>query len=136
MKWAIPFFATAAALGISTTPLHAQSTNRSDMEFTGYVFEQLKWEPAPTWLPSGSEMSILEGSPTDAGPYTIRLKLPAGYRIPTHWGAGDEHITVISGLLHIGTAPSYDKSTGKSIGAHSFALIPANMKHADWTDEE
>jgi hypothetical protein len=81
-------------------------------------------------------MVVLQGDPTKAGPYTIRLKLPAGYRVPLSWNDADVNLTVISGLLYIGIGPNFDQSNMKEIGATSFAMIPAKMKHTAWCDVE
>jgi len=84
----------------------------------------------------GAQMVVLQGDPTKAGLYTIRLKFPAGYQMPLHWHDTEENLTVISGLLHIGIAPTFDATNSKEIGALSFAVIPAKMKHTAWCDAE
>jgi quercetin dioxygenase-like cupin family protein len=101
----------------------------------GYVADDMKWIDGPPSLP-GARMVVLQGDPTKAGPYTIRLKFAAGYRIPLHSHDADENLTVISGLLHIGIAPNFDQTNSKEIGASSFATIPAKMKHTAWCDAE
>jgi hypothetical protein len=35
-------------------------------------------------------------------PFTIRLKLPADYKIPAHWHPAIEHVTVLSGTFNLG----------------------------------
>lgn len=81
-------------------------------------------------------MMILQGDITKAGPYTIRLRVPAGYKVPLHWNDNEVNMTVISGILHIGIAPNYNATNSKEIGALSFASIPARMKHTEWVDTE
>jgi quercetin dioxygenase-like cupin family protein len=66
----------------------------------------------------------------------MRLKLPANYRIPAHWHPADEHVTVISGTFNMGTGDVLDTTTGKTLPAGSFALMPAQMHHFAWTSEE
>ena len=46
-------------------------------------------------LPKGGQATVLYGDPAKAGPFAIRLKAPAGYRVPRHWHPTDEHVTVI-----------------------------------------
>jgi hypothetical protein len=79
-------------------------------------------------------MVVLQGDPTKAGPYTVRLKLPAGYRVALNWHDADQNFTVISGLLYIGIGPTFDQSNMKEIGATSFAVVPAKMKYTAWCD--
>jgi quercetin dioxygenase-like cupin family protein len=38
-----------------------------------------------------------------AGPFVIRLMLPAGYKLPPHWHAQEESLTVISGTCYFRT---------------------------------
>ena len=111
----------------------SSSTNTLPKSYSGYVFDQFEWVNAST-LPAGATMALLESTPSKAGPYTVRYKLPAGYRIPLSWSSTDERVTVLSGLLNIGMSPSYDKSSSKAIAAGSFAFIPGKMRFTAWTD--
>lgn len=97
---------------------------------------EAKWKPALSMLPTGAEMSVLEGDPEKPAPFTIRLKLPANYTIPTHWHPYDEHITVISGQLNIGLGDRLDLTKGKAHIAGSYARIPAKMHLFIWTAQE
>ena len=42
------------------------------------------------------------GDPGKDGLYVVRLKMPAGYRIPAHNHPTTENVTVVSGNFHIG----------------------------------
>src|SRR5579862_6424152 len=115
MKTLTLFFAGLTAFTISlkanTTVTHGTSatttttttatTPPAGHPIAGYVAEDMKWVNGPSSLP-GSQMAVLQGDPTKAGPYTIRLKLPAGYKIPLNWHDADVSLTVISGMLNIG----------------------------------
>ncbi len=79
---------------------------------------------------------ILQGDITKPGPFTIRLRIPAGYKVPLHWNDNEVNITVLSGLLHIGIAPNFDETRSKEIGTLSFATLPPRMKHTEWVDTE
>jgi hypothetical protein len=46
---------------------------------------ELIWVDPPPALPKGPTMAVLAGDPGKPGPFTIRTKLPPGYRIPPHW---------------------------------------------------
>src|ERR1700738_1953832 len=64
---------------------------------------ELKWGPAPPVVPSGAQAAILAGDPfKDGDAYTLRLKMPDGYRVAPHWHPTDENITVLSGTLGAG----------------------------------
>ena len=98
--------------------------------------DDLHWQAGPPALPAGAQTTLLEGDPTKAGPFTVRLKTPAGYQIPAHWHPADEHVTVLSGTIYMGMGDKLDKAGGKALPAGSFAVMPAKMHHYAWTDEE
>jgi len=51
-------------------------------------------------VPKGAEATVFEGDPfKDDSLYTLRLKMPDGYKIPPHWHPTDENLTVLSGTL-------------------------------------
>jgi len=45
------------------------------------------------------EMAALAGDPASSGLVTVRVKMPAGYKVPAHWHPTDEHVTVLSGAV-------------------------------------
>jgi hypothetical protein len=92
----------------------------------------LKWMAAPPALPPGSQVAVLQGDPTKEGPFTLRAKLPAGYKVPPHWHPTDENVTVISGTLLMGMGDKLDRSMAKSMGAGSFISLPAKCHHFVW----
>ena len=82
----------------------------------------LKWGPAPPVFQPGAEMAVLQGNPGSAGAYTVRLKMPDGYKIMPHWHPTTENVTVISGTFHLGTGSKFDEAAGSEMPAGSFAL--------------
>ena len=96
----------------------------------------LQWGPAPPGLPSGAEVSVLEGDPSKPGPFTIRAKMPDGYRIQAHWHPGVEHVTVMSGTFHLGMGPKFDENAGQAYAAGSFLWMGPHMKHYAWATGE
>lgn len=89
----------------------------------------VKWGSAPASVPPGAQGAVLQGDPGKAGPFTLRLKLPHGYRIPPHYHPAIEHITVIQGTFVLGMGDKADAGTEKTLGAGSFAFMPAGMRH-------
>lgn len=59
-----------------------------------------------------------------AGFFTLRLTLPADYKIPAHWHPADEHVTVLSGAFIMGLGDKLDEQQGKPLSAGGFAHIP------------
>ena len=96
----------------------------------------LTWEAGPPSLPPGAKMALLEGNPKDAGPFTLRLQLPAGYRVPPHWHPVIEHVTVISGVFHMGMGEVFDPGRGMALPAGSMAIMAVGSRHFAWTGGE
>lgn len=91
--------------------------------------DQVTWGAAPAVLPAGAKLAVLEGDPTKSGAYTMRLFMPNGYRIPPHFHAGVEHVTVVSGALMVGMGETFDEAQMKTLPAGTFAAIPVGMHH-------
>ena len=95
----------------------------------------LQWEPGPEALPPGGQAVVLSGNPAQPGPFIMRFKAPAGYKIPPHWHSATEEITVLSGSLNLGMGDTLDQSTSQALGPGGFASMPAGMHHFAWTRE-
>lgn len=93
----------------------------------------LKWGAAPPNLPKGAQLAVLSGDPGSAGPFVVRLKLPAGYKIPAHSHPTAEFVTVLAGSFHLGMGDKLDPKQGKALGPGGFAEAAANMNHFGWT---
>jgi mannose-6-phosphate isomerase-like protein (cupin superfamily) len=92
--------------------------------------DQVKWGPAPPFIPAGAQLAVLEGNPmADSGDFTIRLKMPDGYRVAPHTHPNRENVTVLSGTLKVGMGDTFDASKMMSFGAGSFAYLDPSMHH-------
>ena len=91
---------------------------------------QIQWGPPPPLLQPGAQFAVLEGDPTaSTGDFTIRLKMPAGYKIAPHWHPKRENVTVISGTLKLGMGDTFDTSKMTSLPAGSFGYLDSDMHH-------
>jgi hypothetical protein len=88
-----------------------------------------KWGDPPPVFEKGATFTVVSGNPGEAGPYVVRLKMPAGYKINPHWHPADENVTVISGTMALGMGEKFDKATMTVLPAGSYALLPAEMRH-------
>ena len=97
--------------------------------------KDVKWGPAPPDLPKGAELAVLHGDPSKKAPFTLRLKLPAGYKIPPHWHTKDEQLTILSGvfILHMGDTMDAPAS---NLEAGAYHFLPGKMHHAAETKGE
>jgi quercetin dioxygenase-like cupin family protein len=101
-----------------------------------FVPSEIKWGDAPTALPPGAKLSVLEGNPMAKGIYTMRLQMPAGYKIPPHHHLQVEHVTVISGNFNLGMGDKFDESAGKAMPAGTFGFLPPKHNHFAWAKDE
>lgn len=95
--------------------------------------KDLKWGPVPNVLPPGATFAVVSGDPMKEEPYVIRLKMPAGYKIPAHNHPTSEYVTVLSGNFHLGLGDKLDPKKGMMLTAGGFAAAPAKMNHFAWT---
>ena len=111
-------------VAVSQTPSPAPATH------TILSADTLKWGPPPPALPAGAEAAVLAGDPATAGSqFTLRLKMPAGYKVSPHWHPADEHVTVLQGTLMVGMGETFDAATMKTLTAGSFVVMPKEMRH-------
>ena len=90
----------------------------------------LKWGPAPAVLPRGAEATIISGDPSKNEPYVLRVRMPAGYKVPAHHHPTTESVTVLSGNFHLGMGDKLDEKNGMELTAGGYAEAPANMNHS------
>jgi hypothetical protein len=112
-------------------PKHAD-----DKEHVIVTPDKIKWGPAPPALPSGAQVAILSGNPMKTGAYTIRVKLPDGYKVPPHWHPTDENVTVIKGTFNVGRGEKFDADATKEMPAGSYMRMPKTMRHFAWAKGE
>jgi hypothetical protein len=108
-----------------------QTTNPSTTTTEHHVMKpsDLKWGEAPPGLPAGGKMAVLNGDPGQAGPFTVRLKAPAGYKVMPHTHPTAERLTVISGSYRVGMGEKFEEPKMQEMGPGSYVVLPANMAH-------
>ena len=119
----------AAALAISSLAFALDEKPMAKAEHVMFTGPDLKWGDAPPSLPAGAKFAVLEGDPGKEGFFTIRLQMPAGYKIAAHTHPTDEHVTVISGTCTFGMGPKHDDATAKELAAGGYVVMPAGMQH-------
>lgn len=96
----------------------------------------LQWKNGPASLPAGAQFAVLEGDPSKEGPFTMRLKLPDGFRIPPHLHPAVERVTVISGTFNLGVGEKFNAAATQPMTAGTFGFWPPGMKHFAWAQGE
>ena len=118
---------TMFAILLCATVLLASQTQPPHNAFTP---ADMPYGPVPAFIPAGAQLAVLEGDPTaSTGDFTIRMKMPDGYRIPPHWHPNRENVTVISGNFKVGMGDRFDTSKMMTFPAGSFAYLEPSMHH-------
>jgi len=95
----------------------------------------IQWKDGPPSLPPGAKAALIFGDPSKEGPFTLRLKMPADYKIPPHLHPDTETVTVISGSFNVSMGDTFDASKAKSMPAGSFIAVPKKSSHFAFTTE-
>jgi len=99
-------------------------------EKNAFTPDAVQFGPPPPFVAPGAQLAVLEGNPMAAsGDYTVRLKMPARYRIAPHWHPKRENVTVISGTFKVGMGDRFDEGSMLSFPAGSFAYLDPDMHH-------
>ena len=99
-------------------------------EKNAFTPADIPYGPAPAFVAPGAQLAVLEGNPgASSGDYTVRLKMPAGYRIAPHWHPQRENVTVISGTFKVGMGDQFNESAMGTFPAGSFAYLDPDMHH-------
>lgn len=126
MKTLITALLLSTALIVFSFPLKAQDHTVSQQHDGGHKMlnqQELQWQEGPASLPKGIKVAMLEGDLTKAVPFTIRIQLPANYKIPPHWHPAIEHVTVIKGNFYMGSGNKLDVNKATLLSEGGFAVM-------------
>jgi len=91
--------------------------------------DQVVFQPGPASFPAGSQIAVLQGNPAGNGEFTVRLKWPAGYRLPPHFHPTDENVTVLSGTFLVGLGDEINLDKALKLGPKGFITARALGHH-------
>ena len=130
-------FVTGSSIALAVAVVFAadQQASSSPLQNTTAIQHQvmnvsdLQWNDAPPGIPAGAKMAVLNGDPTKPGPFTVRLKAPAGYMIGPHTHPSDERVTVISGKFRIGMGDKPNDAFMREVDQGGYVVLPTGMAH-------
>jgi quercetin dioxygenase-like cupin family protein len=99
--------------------------------FRSILPEEIDWKPFSSFPPS-VRLAVVVGQPSEAGPYTIRVKAPHGAKLMPHRHPEDRVYTVISGVFYIGLGDQFDADKLQAYPAGSVIVLPGNTSHFHW----
>lgn len=94
-----------------------------------YRADNVERQSAPASLESGAEVAVLEGNPAEPGIFTMRVRMPDGFRIAPHWHPEVERVTVLSGTFHPGAGDILDRQVATPMGPGSYTAMQPGMRH-------
>jgi hypothetical protein len=122
----------SAMMGLSLLP-HGSGSALAGMAIVESP-KEVKWAPAAGQFLPGAQLAVLAGDPAKPGLYTIRFKMPAGYKVSPHWHPADVDVTVLTGTLGIAMGDKFDEHDGQFVKAGGFVVEPKQMHHYVWAD--
>jgi quercetin dioxygenase-like cupin family protein len=108
-----------------------QSHQPGQSEFRAIVSEEIDWEPFPGFPPA-VRLAVVVGTPSERGPYTIRVKAPHGAKLMPHKHPEDRVYTVISGVFYIGLGEEFDANKLEAYPPGAVIILPGNTAHFHW----
>ena len=76
----------------------------------------------------GVKLAVIEGDLAKPGPFMMRVKFPAGFKLAPHTHPTVEHTTVLSGSMRIGYGINPD-GPSELMAAGTIVITPANTAH-------
>lgn len=99
--------------------------------FRSILPEDIDWRSFPAFPPA-AQLAILVGDPNAAGPYLIRVKVPAGTKLMPHKHPEDRIYTVMSGVFYIGLGEEFNGDKMKAYPPGSVIVLPSKTWHFHW----
>src|SRR6476661_948369 len=81
--------------------------------------DDVKWGPVPPNIVAGAQLAVISGDPSKEDLYVIRLKMPAGYKVPAHYHPQYENVTVLTGEFHVGMGDNLPYLRGMPLSLQS-----------------
>jgi len=92
-----------------------------------FTAKDIEWKDLPSI--AGAKIAVLEGPMSEAGPFTARVRLPKGGKIPPHTHPAIEHVTVISGDFAMGMGEKWDDKAMHTLKAGDVMIMQPGTPH-------
>ena len=99
--------------------------------FRSILSEDIDWKPFAAFPPS-VRLAVVVGQPAQAGPYTIRVRVPHGVKLMPHRHPEDRIYTVMSGVFYIGLGDQFDGDKVRAFPPGSVIVLPGDTYHFHW----
>lgn len=90
---------------------------------------EIEWRDGPGSMEPGAQFAVLEGDPSAPGVFTMRIRMPDGFRIAPHYHPKPERVTVVSGTFRLGSGDVLDPANTTAMEPGSYTSMPPGMRH-------
>ena len=94
-----------------------------------YTPDDVDWQAGPASLEEGAQFAVLEGNPSEAGVFTMQIKMPDGFSINPHTPPNVERVTVLQGTFHLGSGEEVDRDVTEALPPGTYTSMPPGMVH-------
>jgi ketosteroid isomerase-like protein len=98
----------------------------SSTALVGLNGDELKWSDSSPF--PGAHVAVLYGASYTGG-YTIRMRRPDGHVEKPHYHESDEHVSVLSGIMHVGVGDGSNRAIVRTFREGGYVVIPARTLH-------
>src|SRR5271168_2781298 len=116
-----------------TEPEHnmVRAHQPGEAAFKSVLPEDIDWKPFAAFPPS-VRLAVVVGQPSEAGPYTVRVRVPRGVKLMPHRHPEDRVYTVMSGVFYIGLGDRFNPDKLEAYPPGSVIVLPGNTSHFHW----
>jgi quercetin dioxygenase-like cupin family protein len=121
----------AGSLALLIAAGYAATLSSSELRLTPLEVDALPTRDsgAGTSVVAGIRTTVVAGDPTQAGPYTIRLSIPANTTIQAHTHRDNRTAIVMSGVWYFGYGTVAGAASEKALPVGSFYTEPSGVAH-------
>jgi hypothetical protein len=95
--------------------------------FKSVLPEDINWKPFAAFPPP-VQLAVVVGQPSEAGPYTNRVRVPRGVKLMPHRHPEDRVYTVISGVFYIGLGDQFNVEKLEAYPPGSFRDLEGRLR--------
>lgn len=77
----------------------------------------------------GTQRAIVDGDPSQAGPFVLRFRCPDKYLIEPHFHPATEMVTVLEGTLYAGIGENFNHDALVVVQTGGFLTLPGGTSH-------
>jgi uncharacterized RmlC-like cupin family protein len=129
---------TAISLGLLIAVSYASPPSSSEIRLVPTEVDALPAHNAGAGTSgvAGIRSTVVAGDPTQPGPYTIRLSVPANTKIQAHSHRDSRTAVVVAGVWFFGYGSVAAQAAEKALPVGSFYAEPAGVAHFAETKQD